>query len=73
MDSASHGGLSSLNWSLRLKISMQAAKGLEYLHKESVPPIVHRNVKTLNILLDAEWNTRIADFGLLTSNDKDVK
>lgn len=67
-----HGGLSPLNWSLRLKISMQAAKGLEYLHKEFVPPIVHRDVKTSNILLDSEWGARIADFGLITSNDKDL-
>ncbi|XP_030493716.2 serine/threonine-protein kinase-like protein CCR1 [Cannabis sativa] len=67
-----HGGLSPLNWTLRLKISMQAAKGLEYLHKEFVPPIIHRDVKTSNILLDSEWSARIADFGLITSNDKDL-
>lgn len=68
-----HGGLSPLNWSVRLKISMQAAKGLEYLHKEIVPPIVHRDVKSSNILLDSEWGARITDFGLLTSsNDKDL-
>ncbi|KAB1223838.1 Serine/threonine-protein kinase-like protein CCR1 [Morella rubra] len=66
-----HGGFSPLNWSLRLKISMQAAKGLEYLHKELVPPIAHRGVKTSNILLDSEWVARIADFGLITSNDND--
>lgn len=64
-----HGGLSPLNWSLRLKISMQAAKGLEYLHKEFSPPIVHRDVKTSNILLDSEWGARIADFGLITPSD----
>lgn len=67
-----HGGLSPLNWTLRLKIAMQAAKGLEYLHKEAVPPIVHRDVKTSNILLDADWGGRIADFGLLTSSERDV-
>ncbi|KAI8005538.1 Serine/threonine-protein kinase-like protein CCR1 [Camellia lanceoleosa] len=50
-----HGGLSPLNWSLRLKIAMQASKGLEYLHNEVVPPIVHRDVKSSNILLDADW------------------
>ncbi|XP_002519541.2 serine/threonine-protein kinase-like protein CCR1 [Ricinus communis] len=66
-----HSGLSPLNWSLRLKVSMQVAKGLEYLHKEAEPPIVHRNVKTSNILLDTEWGARIADFGLITSNEKD--
>ncbi|XP_050229717.1 serine/threonine-protein kinase-like protein CCR1 [Mercurialis annua] len=66
-----HNELSPLNWSLRLRISLQAAKGLEYLHKEAEPPIVHGNVKTSNILLDADWGARIADFGLITSNDKD--
>ncbi|KAI3473997.1 hypothetical protein Pfo_028785 [Paulownia fortunei] len=67
-----HGGLSTLNWSLRLKIAMQAAKGLEYLHKEVVPPIVHRDVKSSKILLDADWGARIADFGLLTPNERDL-
>ncbi|KAI4300269.1 hypothetical protein L6164_033666 [Bauhinia variegata] len=67
-----HGGLSPLNWSLRLKISMQAAKGLEYLHKELMPPVVHRDVKSSNILLDLEWGARIADFGLVTSSEKDL-
>ncbi|XP_021892728.1 serine/threonine-protein kinase-like protein CCR1 [Carica papaya] len=67
-----HGGLSPLNWNLRLKILMQAAKGLEYLHKEVFPPIVHRDVNSSNILLDSDWVARIADFGLLTPNDKDL-
>lgn len=67
-----HGGLSTLNWSLRLKIAAQAARGLEYLHKEVTPPIVHRDVKSSKILLDAEWGARIADFGLLTRNERDL-
>ncbi|KAL6574833.1 NADPH-cytochrome p450 reductase [Orobanche minor] len=67
-----HGGLSSLNWTLRLKIAMQAAKGLEYLHKEVVPPIVHRDVRSSKILLDGDWVARISDFGLLTPNERDV-
>ncbi|XP_057779117.1 serine/threonine-protein kinase-like protein CCR1 [Salvia miltiorrhiza] len=66
-----HGGLSTLNWTLRLKIAMQAAKGLEYLHKEAVPPIVHRDVRTSKILLDADWGARISDFGLLTPKEGD--
>ncbi|RVW84346.1 Serine/threonine-protein kinase-like protein CCR2 [Vitis vinifera] len=65
-----HEELSPLNWNLRLKISSQAARGLEYLHKEATPPIVHRDVKTSNILLDSEWGARIADFGLLSVNDR---
>lgn len=67
-----HGGLSTLNWTLRLKIAMQAAKGLEYLHKEVVPPIVHRDVKSSKILIDADWGARIADFGLLTPTGRDL-
>ncbi|KAL3536278.1 hypothetical protein ACH5RR_004739 [Cinchona calisaya] len=67
-----HGGLSPLNWAMRLKIAMQAAKGLEYLHKEAVPPIAHRDVKSSKILLDADWGARITDFALLTPNDSDI-
>ncbi|KAJ4847856.1 NADPH-cytochrome p450 reductase [Turnera subulata] len=67
-----HGGLSPPNWSIRLKIAMQAAKGLEYLHRDAEPPIVHRDVKTSNILLDSDWGARIADFGLLTPSEKDL-
>lgn len=67
-----HGGLSPLNWSLRLKIAMQTAKGIEYLHKELLPPIVHKDLKSSNILLDSEWGARVSDFGLLTSSDKDL-
>ncbi|KAM7499148.1 hypothetical protein LguiA_023562 [Lonicera macranthoides] len=67
-----HGDLSPLDWNLRLKISLQAARGLEYLHKVANPPIVHRDVKTSNILLDSNWDARIADFGLLSVNEKEV-
>jgi hypothetical protein len=67
-----HGELSPLDWNLRLKISLQAARGLEYLHKEVTPPIVHRDVKTSNILLDSEWGARIADFGILSASDRDL-
>ncbi|XP_020972432.1 serine/threonine-protein kinase-like protein CCR1 isoform X2 [Arachis ipaensis] len=68
-----HGGLSPLNWTLRLKIAMQAAKGLEYLHRELSPPIPHRDLNTSNILLDSDWGARISDFGLITSTDKDLR
>nr|POE85758.1 serine/threonine-protein kinase-like protein ccr1 [Quercus suber] len=60
------------DWNLRLRISLQAARGLEYLHKEVTPPIVHRDVKTSNILLDPGWGARIADFGILSANDRDL-
>uniref|UniRef100_A0A1J3GGU8 non-specific serine/threonine protein kinase n=3 Tax=Noccaea caerulescens TaxID=107243 RepID=A0A1J3GGU8_NOCCA len=69
-----HGGFSPLNWSLRIKIAMQTAKGLEYLHVDSDPRIVHGDVKSSNVLLDLDWVARVADFGLVTtsSNDKSL-
>ncbi|KAL1209826.1 Serine/threonine-protein kinase-like protein CCR2 [Cardamine amara subsp. amara] len=67
-----HGDLSQLDWSMRLKIMLQAARGLDYLHNEVDPPIIHRDVKTSNILLDGEMCARIADFGLVSSNERDL-
>ncbi|CAM8886944.1 unnamed protein product [Rhodiola kirilowii] len=66
-----HEELSPLSWELRLKFALQAACGLEYLHNGVFPPIIHQDIKTSNILLDCEWNARIADFGLLNAGDKD--
>ncbi|CAI9098028.1 OLC1v1034577C1 [Oldenlandia corymbosa var. corymbosa] len=67
-----HGGLAPLNWPLRLKIAMQAAKGLEYLHNEVVPPIAHRDVKSSKILLDADMGARITDFSLIAPSESDL-
>ncbi|CAN7002291.1 unnamed protein product [Brassica rapa subsp. trilocularis] len=71
-----HGGFSPLSWGLRVRIALQTAKGLEYLHVEAEPRIVHGDVKSSNVLLDSEWAARVADFGLLTSSNErslDVK
>ncbi|XP_050208568.1 receptor-like protein kinase HSL1 [Mercurialis annua] len=53
-----------LDWPRRLQIAIGAAQGLCYMHHDCSPPIIHRDVKSSNILLDSEFTARIADFGL---------
>lgn len=55
-------GGSFLDWETRFRIALGAARGLAYLHKE--PNIVHRDIKTSNILLDERFEAHLADFGL---------
>ncbi|XP_058780587.1 putative leucine-rich repeat receptor-like protein kinase At2g19210 [Vicia villosa] len=53
-----------LSWNQRLQIAVDAAEGLEYLHHGCNPPIVHRDVKSKNILLNEKLQGKLADFGL---------
>ncbi|KAI5004738.1 hypothetical protein ZWY2020_031981 [Hordeum vulgare] len=53
-----------LPWRRRLRVALESAQGLEYLHKACNPPIMHMDVKTANILLNARLEAKIADFGL---------
>ncbi|XP_042390881.1 serine/threonine-protein kinase PBL34-like [Zingiber officinale] len=53
-----------LPWSIRMKIAFGAAKGLAFLHEEAERPVIYRDFKTSNILLDVDYEAKLSDFGL---------
>ncbi|KAF2593201.1 hypothetical protein F2Q70_00045312 [Brassica cretica] len=64
------GGLPELDWHKRYKIALGASKGIAYLHHDCCPPIIHRDIKSSNILLDGDYESKIADFGVAKVADK---
>ncbi|KAG6696135.1 hypothetical protein I3842_09G132300 [Carya illinoinensis] len=61
----------NLEWPTRQKICVGIARGLAYLHEESTIKIVHRDIKTTNVLLDGELNPKISDFGLAKLDEEE--
>ncbi|KAI3690994.1 hypothetical protein L2E82_49207 [Cichorium intybus] len=55
---------SNLTWHSRMKIALDTARGLEYLHENCKPSVIHRDLKSSNILLDSSFNAKLSDFGL---------
>ncbi|XP_074309154.1 putative serine/threonine-protein kinase PBL7 isoform X2 [Silene latifolia] len=57
-------GVEPLDWDTRMKIAAGAAKGVDYLHREAQPPVIFRDLKPSNILLDEGFHPKLSDFGL---------
>ncbi|XP_064958737.1 LRR receptor-like serine/threonine-protein kinase FEI 1 isoform X3 [Musa acuminata AAA Group] len=64
LDDFLHERSEQLDWDARLNIIVGAAKGLSYLHHDCSPRIIHRDIKSSNILLDGNLESRVSDFGL---------
>ncbi|WVY93119.1 hypothetical protein V8G54_032207 [Vigna mungo] len=64
-------GKEPLDWKTRMKIAEGAAKGLEYLHNSEDIPIIYRDFKSSNILLDDNFNAKLSDFGLAKIGPKE--
>jgi serine/threonine protein kinase len=60
-----------LDWPSRYKIALGAARGISYLHHDCIPHIIHRDIKSSNILLDQNMEAQVSDFGLATLMEPD--
>lgn len=60
-----------MSWSARIEVALNAARGIEYLHEYANPRIIHRDIKSSNILLDSNWKAKVSDFGLSLMGPQD--
>ncbi|KAM3748472.1 hypothetical protein ACB098_05G111400 [Castanea mollissima] len=70
-EGGSANGRLKLDWPTRQKICVGIARGLVFLHEESTLKIVHRDIKTTNVLLDQDLNSKISDFGLAKLDEEE--
>ena len=54
----------ALSWETRMRVALGAARGLEYLHETANPPVIYRDLKSSNVLLDSDYRAKLSDFGL---------
>lgn len=70
LSSSLQGSKPTLDWTRRRKIALGAARGLEYLHDNCNPPIIHGDIKAANVLLDGNFEAMLGDFGLAKLMDQ---
>ncbi|KAI9098000.1 hypothetical protein K1719_025771 [Acacia pycnantha] len=58
-----HSAPNPPGWALRVRFALQVAEAVRILHSSN-PPVIHRDIKSSNVLIDADWNARLGDFGL---------
>ncbi|XP_026398585.1 serine/threonine-protein kinase EDR1-like [Papaver somniferum] len=58
-----HSTATTLNWRRRILMALDIARGMNYLHHHN-PPIIHRDLKSSNLLVDKNWSVKVGDFGL---------
>ncbi|OQR87213.1 protein kinase [Achlya hypogyna] len=58
-----HSDELKIDWSLLLRMLLDSARGMNFLHSSS-PPLIHRDLKSINLLIDADWRCKVSDFGL---------
>ncbi|KAK7383445.1 hypothetical protein VNO78_29124 [Psophocarpus tetragonolobus] len=64
LDSHLFGNKRILEWNIRYKVALGVANALRYLHEDAEQCVLHRDIKSANVLLDTEFNTKVGDFGM---------